>query len=89
MYPYTNPSIIAKGLSAIKNVKWGAILDGTGKTLGVINQAIPIIYQVKPIMSNAKTLLKIANVMNTPSNNSTAEITTNNNSNTTSPIFYI
>ncbi len=92
MYPYSNPSIIARGLSAIKNVKWGTILDGTGKTLGVINQAIPIFYQVKPIITNAKTLLKIANVINTSPNDNTPQETkeikpkeTPNNS----PIFYL
>ena len=93
MYPYSNPSIIAKGIEMIKNVKWGALLDGTGKTLGVINQAIPVVYQLKPIVSNAKTLLKIANVINTPDtkndinqqlNQSIQKESTNN-----SPIFYL
>ena len=83
MYPYSNPSIITKGLSALKNIKWATLLDGTQKTLGVINQAIPIVYQVKPIVSNAKTLFKIANVMKEPEQK---EIKKETN---TSPIFYI
>ena len=86
MYPYTNPSIITKGLSALKNIKWATILDGTQKTLGVINQAIPIVYQVKPIVNNAKTLFKIANVMKEPQNEEKKEIKKETN---TSPIFYI
>ena len=93
MYPYTNPSLITRGLSAIKNIKWATLLDGTQKTLGVINQAIPIVYQVKPLVTNAKTIFKIANVMNstTPKEDKQEtnkepdqKIRTN-----TSPIFYI
>ena len=90
MYPYQNPSMIGKTLSLLKNIKLGALLDGTQKTLGVINQAIPVVYQVKPIINNAKTMFKIANIMNTPTttiNNNLQEkkIIKNNNS----PIFYI
>ena len=90
MYPYTNPSIITKGLSLLKGIKWGTILDGTQKTLGVINQAIPIVYQVKPIINNAKTMLNIAKIVNSPtedSNNITSNKETKQNNN--SPIFYI
>ena len=85
MYPYTNPSILTKGLSALKNIKWATLLDGTQKTLGVINQAIPIVYQVKPIVNNAKTLFKIANVIKEPQKE---EKITKKETNT-SPIFYI
>ena len=87
MYPYQNPSTIAKVLSMFKNIKWASLLDGTQKTLGVINQAIPIVYQVKPIINNAKTMFNIAKIMNTDTTSSKTEekTTTNNNS----PIFYI
>lgn len=96
MYPYSNPGVLARSISALKNIKWGALLDGTQKTLGVINQAIPIVYQVKPMVSNAKTLFKIANVVSS-SNQKTNNTTTNSNTNllqnkketTNSPIFYI
>ena len=94
MYPYSNPSLITKGLSFIKTIKWGEFLDGTQKTLNVINQAIPVVYQVKPIMNNAKTLFKIANIMKTPTsqNENTIQNTNsivNNNNSSNSPIFYI
>ena len=85
MYPYSNPSIITKTLSSLKNIKWGTLLDGTQKTLGVINQAIPIVYQVKPIVNNAKTLFKIANVINKGPQEQKVEKKETN----TSPIFYI
>lgn len=94
MYPYSYPSLLGKGLGLTKSINWTALLDGTQKTLGVINQAIPIVYQVKPILGNAKTLFKIANAINSPTvsentaiqNIETTEpVTTVNNS----PIFYI
>ena len=66
MNPYFNPSLLSRSISILKSIKWGAILDGTQKTLGVVNQAIPIVYQVKPMLNNAKTLFKIANVITEP-----------------------
>ena len=92
MYPYSNPSLITKGASLLKSIEWSSILDGTGKTLGVINQAIPVMYQIKPLISNLKTIMKINSSLN---NNSDTNIkTTENNinaveTNKNSPIFYI
>ena len=54
-------SLLTRSLSTLKSIKWSTLLEGTQKTLGVINQAIPIVYQVKPIVNNAKTIFKIAN----------------------------
>ena len=87
MYPYTNPSLITKGLNIFKNIKWGTILDGTQKTLGVINQAIPIVYQVKPIVNNAKTLFKVANIINNPSPEN--KKSSNKKTDNISPVFYL
>ncbi len=88
MYPNPAPSIIEKSIAILKNIKWGSILDGTQKTLNVINQAIPVMYQIKPLANNAKTLFKIANIINTPNNNTNMQV---NEKQTTqnSPIFYI
>lgn len=55
--------ILSKGLSSLKAINWGSLLEGTQKTLGVINQAIPVVYQIKPIVNNARTLFKIAGSM--------------------------
>lgn len=86
--PYASPNIIRQGLQFLKSIQWGSILEGTGKTLGVINQAIPIIYQVKPLLGNAKTLLKIANgIQEEPVADSRQSKKEENSNN--SPIFYI
>ena len=81
MFTSQNASIF----SLLKNIKWSSILDGTSKTLNVINQAIPVVYQVKPIINNAKTMFKIANIMNNPVEEDTKKEEKTNNS----PIFYI
>lgn len=49
--------------SGIKRINWGNILNNTQKTLNVINQAIPIIYQVKPLVTNVRTLFRIADAV--------------------------
>ena len=55
--------------SNFKNMNWSTILDGTQKTLSIINQAIPVIYQIKPIYQNAKTIFKVANELKKEDNN--------------------
>lgn len=94
MNPYSYSGLLNKGLSLTKTINWAALLDGTQKTLGVINQAIPVYYQVKPLFSNAKTLFKIANVMNTPQQTTNLEEQNTVSTAITkeiknSPIFYI
>ena len=84
MYPntYIRPSLF----STLKNIGWSNILDGTQKTLGVINQAIPIVYQVKPVVSNVRSMFKIASAINEPIKENTIKKTTSTSSN---PVFYI
>ncbi len=67
MYNQFNPYQI----NTFKRINWGSILNNTQKTLNVINQAIPIIYQVKPLVSNARTLFRIADAVNEQDSNNT------------------
>lgn len=94
-------SSAALGGSAIKSgINWGSLLTNTQKSLGIINQAIPLVYQVRPIINNAKTMFKIAGAMKGDSSNSNNRVTNNNNNSETSsntniidtdnkPVFYI
>ena len=50
-------STLGKGLFG--KFSFSGLLNGTSKTLNVVNQAIPIYYQVKPIFNNAKTMFRI------------------------------
>lgn len=91
MYP--NPNIASSGLSLLKKINFAGILDGTQKTLGVINQAIPVIYQVKPLVNNIGTIFKISNLVNEKSNIKNTTQTNNKNNDVNkpnkSPIFFV
>ena len=68
--------------------KLSAFINGTQKTLNIINQAIPIVKQVTPVMKNAKTMFKVMNefkrVDNTvPTQNSKNNSSTDNTVNNT------
>lgn len=89
MYPYSNPNFFTKGMSLLKSIKWSSILDGTGKTLGVINQAIPVVYQIKPLIGNLKTIIKITNGLNTTQEKEAIKEMLPKTEKKNSPIFYI
>jgi len=65
-----NVSGVTRGLGrggffkSLTNIKWGNLLSNTQKTLNVINQAIPVYYQMKPIYNNLKSFGKIMTVFN-------------------------
>jgi hypothetical protein len=40
-------------------INWNGLLNGTQRTLNLINQAIPVYNQVKPMWNNAKTMFKV------------------------------
>ena len=65
---------VAAGSSASK-LTFSSILNGASKTLGVINQAIPVFYQAKPIWNNARTMFRVAKELNS---NNTSQSNTNN-----------
>ncbi len=66
---------------ARKAVNWGNILSNTQKTLNIVNQAIPVFYQMKPIVNNARTIFKVANEFNKNTNNNVNNNYQNNNMN--------
>ena len=45
----------------LNGINWGSILNNTQKTLGIVNQAIPMVKQISPVMKNAKTMFKVMN----------------------------
>lgn len=50
--------------SFLRNVRGfniGSILNGTQRTLNIINQAIPVIRQMSPVVKNAKTMFRVMN----------------------------
>ena len=75
-YPYYN---YQRNFNNFKKFNFNKILEGTQKTLGIINQAIPVIYQVKPLFNNIKTAFKVANIINRDDTNEKVMSNVNNN----------
>lgn len=64
--------------SILKNsINWSSLLTNTQKTLGIINQAIPVFYQIRPMFNNIKTMFRVANEISRDDN-----INTTNNATT-------
>ena len=97
-FPYQyGPSNVTKknifsGLFNTNKINWGNLLNNTQKTLNVINQAIPVYYQIKPIYNNAKTMIRMVHAIkdddskeqNIPKNEKTDKKNTS-----TGPVFYL
>lgn len=64
-----------KGL--FQRFNFGNFLTSAGKTLNVINQAIPIFYQVKPIYNNAKTMFRVAGALKGNDKENKSSVNTN------------
>ena len=97
LYQSIRPSLFSRLFrgAAAGGINWGNILSNAQKSLGIINQAIPLVYQVKPIISNAKTMFKIAGAMKDSDNETTTSTNDDDEkssihvSNDNKPIFYI
>lgn len=92
------------GTSLFGKINWASLLSNTQKTLNVVNQAIPLYYQVKPVFKNIKTLgrigkefTKMGSVSNKTSspkdtlteNNQASVTDTKNSSDVPEPKFFI
>lgn len=58
-YPYSHRYRTGLFSNIKGKFNWSSILNNTQKTLNIINQAIPVFYQIKPIWNNTKTIFKI------------------------------
>lgn len=81
-------------VASAKTFSFSNLLNGASKTLGVINQAIPVVYQVKPIWNNAKTMFRVARELNkksddTKSDVSDKSVSLSNDSSGNSPQFFV
>lgn len=63
--PFSLPGSAAGIAAATKKFSWSGIFNGIGKTIGTVNQIIPLYQNVKPIIHNSKTLLKVMKGLNT------------------------
>jgi hypothetical protein len=74
------PGMLSNLFKGVKSLNWGGFLTNTQKTLGIVNQAIPVYHQVKPLYNNARTALQVFKAVGKESKSE------NNNSNTTTQI---
>ena len=72
----------AAGAAGASKVTFSGILNGASKTLGVINQAIPVFYQVKPIWNNARTMFRVVKEINNKDTSSNSSVNNSTSSNT-------
>ena len=55
-------SRLGSSIGAIRGLNWSNIINNTSRTLGVINQAIPIVKQTGPMLHNMRSMLRVASV---------------------------
>ncbi len=94
----SSPGLFAR-LFGGNGIRWGSLLSGTQKVLGVANQAIPVIRQMSPVIKNAKTMFKVMNEfkkVDTPTSSEQNENTSSQEENQTiqsqeteGPTFFI
>ena len=88
-YPYQGNNLFRRGniFNQFKEKKfnWTNILNNTQKTLNLINQAIPVYYQVKPIIQNVGTVFKISHALKNSNEESIPDASNTHNS----PIFFV
>jgi len=58
------------------NLSLGKIISGVSKTLNIVNQAIPLYNQIRPVIKNASGILNIFREFNKPDNETQKKITT-------------
>ena len=70
-------------LSSFRNMNFGGILNNVSRTLGVVKDAIPIVKEVRPMIGNMRSIVKIASAFKDETENQKKEHV--NNESTSSP----
>ncbi len=87
-YPYVFPRK-SGFFSSFKHMNLSNFLDGTQKTLSIINQAIPVIYQIKPIYQNAKAAFKVVNALKEEPKSTIKKENTRTITNSNNPTYFL
>ena len=66
-------------LAGARSLNLGGLLNGASKALGVVNQAIPIVKEVGPMMNNMRSMLKLASLFKDETDNNIGIKTSTNN----------
>ena len=93
-------SRLGNALHGIKSFNWSGLINNTSKTLGIINQTIPLVRQVGPMFGNMRSMIRLASVFKdetdtNPVNNNynslpkEKDLPIDNQINSNSPTFFI
>lgn len=55
-------SRLGNSMRALKGINWGGFITNASKTLNVVNQTIPLVRQVGPMVNNMKSMLRVASI---------------------------
>ena len=73
------PGLLSGLFNGIRSMNWGGLLTNTQKTLGIVNQAIPVYHQVKPLYNNVRTAFRVLKAVNKDNKEGTTANSTNEN----------
>lgn len=65
-----------------RGITLSSIINGTQRTLGLVNQAIPLVKQVTPVMKNARTMFRVMNEfkkVDAPATNNSSNMSSTSN----------
>ena len=65
--------------NTIRSVNWKGLLNGADRTLGLVNQTIPLVREAKPMFSNMKSMIKLAKAFRTETTPQRTSYKTQNN----------
>ena len=71
------------------HINWKSLLNNTQKTINVINQTAPLVYQLKPLYQNIKTMLKVKNILHDPDNQEIIKSSQKKDISSNEPIFFL
>ena len=60
-YMYSIPTTASSSSGILSKLTFSSFINGTSKTLNLINQAIPVFKQISPMFKNMKTMFKVMN----------------------------
>ena len=94
-YMYSIPTTASSSSGILSKLTFSSFINGTSKTLNLINQAIPVFKQISPMFKNMKTMFKVMNefkktdIKNNSKDNDSYHSTQNNYQNDGTPTFFI
>lgn len=73
-YMYSFPNMSSSSAGILSKLSFSSFINGTSKTLNLINQAIPVFKQISPMFKNMKTMFKVMNEFKKTDNSFTQDI---------------